>query len=167
VGSGFAALKDHDELGSITGDEEKLREHVRSSPPRTVGRAFFALSRFLDERPVPQLAPDRIWGPHWGPANCAVDFDPATMMEIHGDPYGNLQTNCGIILGNIRDVDIAEVMTKDYIMSHPMGKIFASEEREGPFTLLDMAEEKGYRRRESYTQKCALCFEVRSFLRPH
>lgn len=167
VGSGSAVPENADELENMTRDEEKLRERVRSAPPRMVGRAFFALSRYLDERPVSQLVQDRIWGPHWGPDNCAVDFDPATMMEVHGDPYGNLQTNCGIILGNIRDNDIAEVMTKDYIARHPIAGILATEGADGPFKLLEIAEEKGYRRREKYAQKCSLCFEVRSFLRPY
>ncbi len=166
VGSGHAVFKNPDELESLTKDPERLEAHVRSAPPRLVGRAFFALAEYVDKRPVPDLAKDRIWGPHWGPESCAVDFDPATMMEVHGDPYGNLQTNCGVILGNIRDNAVSEVMTKDYIMNHPIGGILA-DGAEGPFKLLEMAEEKGYQRRETYPQKCALCFEARRFLRPH
>jgi len=167
VGSGSAVLKNPDELEGIARDEGRLGERVRSVPPRMVGRAFFALSQYLDERPIPQLVRDRIWGAQWGTENCAIDFDPDTMMEVHGDPYGNLQTNCGVILGNIRDADISEVMTKDYILRHPIAGILATEGPEGPFSLLKLAEEKGYRRREGYAQKCAMCFEVRSFLRPH
>lgn len=166
VGSGSAVFRNPDELEKIAKDPERLKAHVRSAPPRLVGRAFLALSGYLDQRPVAELVQDRIWGPHWGPDSCAVDFDPATMMEVHGDPYGNLQTNCGVILGNIKDVAISEVMTRDYIMDHPIGGILA-EGPEGPFNLLKMAEEKGYQRRAAYPQKCALCFEVRRFLRPH
>jgi hypothetical protein len=144
-------------------DPERLREFVRESPPRMVGRAGEVLARCLPVRVVEDLARDPMW--HEGPAGmpCAWEFSPATMWEIHLDPYGNVQTCCGVILGNVERAPLSELMETGLGEDDP---IVTALREEGPVGLLRIAEALGYRR-ESYVQKCHACWRVRKFLRPH
>jgi len=144
-------------------DPARLAEVVRHSPPRMVGRAGEVLARFLPARDIQDLASDYMWhGPPQG-MSCAWEFDPQTMWEIHIDPYGNIQTCCGVILGNAERTPVPELMAGGLGDGNP---IVAALREEGPVGLLRMAEVLGYHRRQ-YVQKCHLCWQVRKFLRPH
>ena len=94
---------------------------------------------------------------------CAWEFDAGTMWEIHLDPYGNMQTCCGVIVGNADRTPLPELMAAGFGAGNP---IVSALQEEGPVGLLRMAEARGYRR-ERYVQKCHLCWQVRKFLRPH
>jgi hypothetical protein len=147
------------------GDEAKIAQLVGGVfSPRLVGRAARMLAPYFAERPIEELAKDGTW---YGPPDsmsCAQEFDLEQMWEVHIDPYGNIQTCCGVVLGNIRDGSILEQAEKGWPAAEPIVSLLKAE---GPVGLLPLAEKYGYQRRAAYRQKCALCYELRYFLRPH
>jgi hypothetical protein len=150
-------------IAAIGQSEVLLREYVREHPPRLVGRAGENLAGLLPGRPVRELAFDELWHPvARRDGTCISEFDPGEMWEIHIDPYGNVQTCCGIILGNAREEPLPAIM-KDGFNSN---EVVSMVREKGPFGLLDMAIDLGYQARDGYPQKCNLCWEVRKFLRP-
>ena len=151
------------ELGAIGRDPARLAEYVRAHPPNMVGRAGEVLARHLPVRAIGELAGDAMWHGTGGVMSCAQEFDPQTMWEIHLDPYGNVQTCCGVIVGNADRTPLGELMARGFAQGNP---IVAALCEQGPVGLLRMAEGLGYRR-EQYVQKCHLCWRVRKFLRPH
>ena len=151
------------ELRQIGRDPERLAERVRRFPPRMVGRAGEVLARFLPSRPLEHLANDLLWYGAAQGMSCAREFDPNTMWEIHLDPYGNIQTCCGVILGNVEQTPLPELIAAGFGVGNP---IVTALREEGPLGLLRLAEALGYQR-EEYVQKCHLCWQVRKFLRPH
>lgn len=163
VAAGDLSLKDLEGLRRIGKTPSLLREHVRQHPPRLVGRAGNVLSQFIPDRPLESLVEDGLW--HGSPPerSCRAEFDSEEMWEIHIDPYGNIQTCCGIIVGNAHDRPLVEQMKHGFPNHHPLIRTVCEN---GPFGLLQMARERGYHARPGYPQKCGLCWEVRKFLRP-
>ncbi|MDP6504791.1 MAG: radical SAM protein, partial [Planctomycetota bacterium] len=101
-------------LKQIGRQQVLLSDYVRKHQPRMVGRAGNHLARFLPDRSLADLTDDSLWhGAHSG-ENCAREFDPETMWEIHIDPYGNIQTCCGIIVGNAHETPLPELMAKGF-----------------------------------------------------
>jgi hypothetical protein len=158
-----ATRQELQEMQEIGRDPERLAELVRESPPQMVGRAGEALARLLPPRPIEELGGDGLWQGEPEGMSCAREFDPDTMWEMHIDPYDNIQTCCGVIVGNGRRTPLPELMAAGFAEGNP---IVAALCEEGPVGLLRMAEALGYQRVE-YVQKCHLCWEVRRFLRPH
>ncbi len=145
-------------------DEELLREHVRRNPPMMVGSAHATLRQFLDTYPVDQVPLRHGWQESYATRHCAPEFDRCTMWEIHVDPYGNIQTNCGVILGSVRDRDVEGVLAAGPANANWATKLLAAE---GPFGLLAMARrEHGFVPPRGVVSKCDLCYRVRRFLRP-
>ncbi len=151
------------EMQQIGRDPQRLAEYVRKSPPQMVGRAGEELARFLPPRPIEEFGGDRLWQGEPPGMSCRREFDPDTMWEIHIDPYHNIQTCCGVILGDARRRPLSNLMAAGFSDGNP---IVAALCEEGPVGLLKMAEGLGYQR-EEYVQKCHLCWQVRRFLRPH
>lgn len=139
-------------------DPEKLEAHVRNHPPMLVGRAKKVLATFVPDKPLDELQLETGWGRD--PDNtCKADWDP--LWEIHVDPYGNVQTNCGILLGNAKKTPIAELI-RTWPDRNPILKRLS---QRGVAALLDMALERGFSLKDAYPQKCFLCAELRGFLR--
>ena len=151
------------EMQEVGREPERLAEFVRGSAPQMVGRAGEVLARFLPARPIEEFGVDRLWQGEPEGMSCAREFDPETMWEIHIDPYDNIQTCCGVIVGNGRRTPLAELMAAGFAEGNP---IVAALCEEGPVGLLRMAEALGCERGE-YVQKCHLCWEVRRSLRSH
>lgn len=153
------------EFRSIARDPARLAQYARDNPPLLVGRAGEALAGAFPDRPLDDLVGDTLWhGPSPGTRGCASELDPETMWEVHIDPYGNVQTCCGIVLGSARVTPLPDLMRSGFAAC-ALARLAAAE---GPFGLLALAEQHGYARRpEGYKQKCHLCWEVRKFLRPH
>ncbi len=87
------------EHAAIARDETRLRDYVRAHPPTLVGSAH-RFAEFLPTYPLAELPITRVWRfPHTG-RDCAIEFDREKIWEVHIDPYDNMQTNCGILLGN-------------------------------------------------------------------
>lgn len=151
------------EMGRTGRDPQGLADYVRRHPPNMVGRAGEVLAGLLPARPIADLAQDRMWHGESPGMCCAGEFDAGTMWEIHLDPYGNVQTCCGVIVGNADRTPLPELMAAGFGTGNP---IVSALQEEGPVGLLRMAEARGYRR-QRYVQKCHLCWQVRKFLRPH
>jgi hypothetical protein len=164
VAAGDHPMEHLEDLVAISRDETRLGEYVRKHPPRLVGRAGEVLARFLPGRPIEELAADNAWhGPIGGMA-CGKEFGLETMWEVHIDPYGNVQTCCGIVLGNAKRTSLAEAMDPD---TWRRGPVVDAVYREGPVGLLKLAVERGYEPRAEYPQRCGMCWEIRKFLRPY
>ncbi|HUT35360.1 MAG TPA: radical SAM protein [Planctomycetota bacterium] len=153
------------EFAAIARDEARLREFVCAHPPVLVGTAHRNLRRFLDDRPLDQLPPGRAWRvPHNDPG-CEVEFARETIWELHIDPYDNIQTNCGVILGNARETRLLDLLERGPENANFISKLVADE---GPLGLADFARrEHGFIVPDRAVSKCDLCYTTRTFLRPH
>lgn len=151
-------------LRQIGNDPEALSEHTRHHAPRLVGRAGEDLAKHFGGRPIAELADDPLW--HGAPPtmNCHTEFDADQMWEIHIDPYGNIQTCCGIIIGDAHEKPLTQWMEEGFHTHNPLVRMV---HERGPYALLELAVEYGYRPREEYPQKCGFCWEVRKFLHPY
>jgi len=140
-------------LERMSRDEDALREHVRAHPPQWMtGNAYRHLARYLDKQPIEAFETVR----------CAEMFDIDRTWEFHFDPYGNLQTNCGIVLGNARRTPPAELLTQANLDANPVVQVVCEA---GPVGLLRMAIERGLEPRGGYVAKCELCYHARLHLR--
>lgn len=151
------------ELRGISADEEKLADYTLAHPSMLVGRAGDVLSAYFQDRSVDDLL-DPMWHGGQGRIDCRQEFDPETMWEIHIDPYGNIQTCCGIIVGNAKETPLPELMASGFL---GRSRVVDAVHSGGPRALLELAVSLGYQARPGYSQKCGLCWEVRQFLRPH
>ncbi len=148
---------------AIAYDRTRLAAYALQHPPMLSGRAGDELAGFFPRRPLDDLL-DSMWHGGAGVRHCRQEFDPETMWEIHVDPYGNLQTCCLIIVGDIRKTPLPDAMHKGFLDWSP---VVQAVYRDGPFGLLQLALPRGYRPADGYPQKCGLCWEVRKFLRPY
>lgn len=165
VAAGDLSLEELSRFREIGRDETLLSEYSRNHPPRLVGRAGNELARFIPDRPLEELINDSLWhGKNEDGKSCRTEFDPKEMWEIHIDPYGNIQTCCGIIIGNAHRTPLPELMKRGFHVDNELIKIVYEK---GPFGLLELAVERGYRPRSDYPQKCYLCWDIRKFLRPY
>ena len=73
-----------------------------------------------------------------------------------------MATNCsGVVLGDARETTLAELHNDPDWRRNDILRALADR---GPMGLLDLAPE--FQPRETYAQKCELCWEVRSHLAP-
>lgn len=155
-------------LAGIARSEGALREHVRRHPPNMVGTAQRRLARFLDALPPehPEL-PQRGWqgALRGGGPGCRAEFAAETLWELHVDPHGNLQTNCGIILGSIAAVTPAELLARGPQKANPFVELVSAE---GAMGLARFARDHhGFVIPAAAVQNCELCYLARTALRPH
>lgn len=152
------------EFAEIARDEDRLGEYVRASPPMLVGTAWRELRRYLRDYPLAELPLDTGWRIRYQTRDCAVDFDKDKIWEIHIDPYDNIQTNCGVILGNARRTDPLTALRRGPGSANIIVNLLV---REGPFGLAEFARARhGFVVPERACSKCDLCFTARKFLRP-
>jgi hypothetical protein len=153
------------ELVAIGRDEARLADYVRRGTPALVGNAALRLAHYVPDAPLDRLSGG--FGASSAKADgpgCRRSFDGRLMWEVHVDPYGNIQTNCGVILGNARKVTVGELLRRDFASENPIASILSTR---GPLGLLDLAKARGFPGITHAKQRCHLCFLVRSFLRPH
>jgi hypothetical protein len=162
VAAGDRSLAELRRMRTVGCDPALRAEHVRREPPCCVGRAGHELAALLPDRPIEQLR-DGMWHGGEGDPSCRLEFDPETIWEVHIDPYGNFQTCCGIVLGNAQKTPLPDLLARGFLGISP---VIDAVYQGGPQALLSLAVERGYRPREGYPQRCALCWEVRQFLRP-
>ena len=153
------------DCAAIVRDDERLAEYVRGHPPMLTGRAYAELARFVAPAPLDRIPPMRGWTGQDQPSHCAADFDAAGIWEVHIDPYDNVQTNCGVILGKADRTPVGELMARGLREVYFITRILSGE---GPFGLAEFARrEHGFEVPEKARQKCELCYLTRRFLRPH
>jgi hypothetical protein len=151
-------------LPQVTADETALRAHVRARPPVMVGTAQRELARYLDSfsSADPDL-PMAGWRHQHDLPGCLEQFRTDTLWELHVDPYGNIQTNCGIVLGNTDTIRPAELLAQGPETSNRFVERLCSN---GPFGLALLArDEYGFPLPTMVTQGCELCFLARRHLR--
>ncbi len=95
------------------------------------------LARFYPDRPLDELTSDALWhGGTGGEESCRSEFDPQEMWEIHVDPYGNVQTCCGIIVGNAHETPLPELMQRGF---HTHNELVRMVYERGPYAYLELA----------------------------
>jgi hypothetical protein len=164
VAAADISLEQLERCRQIGRNEDLLAESVRRGPPKLVGRAGNDLVRFLPRRKIEDLRKDHLW--RWGGSDgsCAPEFDAERMWEIHIDPYGNVQTCCGIVIGTLRNMSLGEMVARGF---HEVNPLVREVYERGPYGLLELAVARGYQPQDGYAQKCHLCWDVRKFLRPY
>lgn len=152
------------ELAEIHGDEDRLREYVRKNTPNMMGTAHKALSRFLDTHaPDSPDLPAKGWPGAGDEKDCLAQFKADSMWELHIDPYGNIQTNCGMILGSVEETTPARVLAERPETVNRFVEVVCEG---GPLALAELAaKEYGFTWPESVTQGCELCYLARCHLR--
>ncbi len=149
---------------AIVADPARLRAHVRAHPPVMVGSAWHALAQYLAPyAPDDQNLPRPSWrGAHDGPG-CRSQFRRETLWELHIDPYGNIQTNCGIILGHISRTTPAALLAAGPERANTFVELLCES---GPCALTALAiRDYGFQPPTRVTQTCDLCYQTRKFLR--
>jgi len=143
---------------AVATDAACMAAHVRAHPPTLVGRAWESFASSLPTRPLPELDLETGWG--LDPQHtCDRGWDPC--WEIHVDPYGNVQTNCGILLGSADAVPLPELLAT----WHQRDPILQGIARRGVAFVLETARACGFEPRDAYASKCHLCTSVRRHLR--
>ncbi|MCX5757783.1 MAG: radical SAM protein [Candidatus Hydrogenedentes bacterium] len=139
-------------------DEDTWRTHIAGHPPKLLSSAARNLAQYVPNRPLSELKLETGWG--IDPSDsCDREWDP--LWEIHVDPYGNVQTNCGIILGNADAVPVSELA----LTWHERNPILGQIAKRGVAAIVDIARAHGFEPKECYPQNCNLCWELRLFLR--
>ncbi len=149
-------------LPAIAADEEALRQRVLKSPPRLVGTAAL-FAPWFEQHPLDQLPPGHGWRfPHTG-ADCALEFDAEKIWELHIDPYDNIQTNCGVILGHAGSMPLTELLRRGPGNANFVATLLATG---GPVALAAYARDRhGWTPPTAAASKCHLCYQARGFLR--
>ena len=152
-------------LAEIARDDARRCDYVRRHPPQMVGAAHRFLARCLDAFALDDPAlPHHGWRGPVAERHCLAQFRAETLWELHVDPYGNIQTNCGIILGHVERVRPAALLAAGPERANRFVETVCAG---GPWALAALAErEHGFRPPERVVQGCELCFLARSFLRP-
>lgn len=155
---------DIEAYADIVRDPRRLRGYVRAHPPTMVGAAHRELSRYLDALSIDDAAlPNVGWrGPRVG-VGCMDQFHGEVLWELHIDPYGNIQTNCGMILGRLPDKTPVQILTEGPENANRFVRMVCES---GPGALVEFARrEHGYEPPAQVTQTCELCYLARRFLR--
>ena len=164
VAAADLSLEQLTELQSTGRDQKQLEEYTRRHTPKLIGRAGNVLAGFCPDRPLDDLAEDGDWRGRPAGRSCQSEFDSDQMWEIHIDPYGNIQTCCGIIIGDAREKPLSGWMERGF---HTDNALVQMVYERGPYAYLELAIQRGYQPGEGYPQKCNLCWEIRKFLHPY
>ncbi len=147
-------------------DAETLRltqwfgEHgfqVQSSPVVLQGRAVNLARYHTGTRSVPQ---DKCGGVYFF---ATKDWRQPGGVEV--DVFGSVMLEHGIRIGNARQRDISMILDEYDAETHPIISVLM---KQGPIGLTRIPEASGFVLREGgYVDKCHLCQEIRTYLRPH
>ena len=145
-------------------DGQRLAEHVRGNPPVMVGAAGRELAPYLDSfAPGDARLPKPSWRAGSDGPGCLDEFRSETLWEFHVDPYGNILTNCGIILARVNETTPSALLEAGPERANRYVRVLCDE---GPAGLAALARrEYGFTLPERVTQSCDLCWRTRRFLR--
>ena len=151
---------------NVCRDEARFRDYIRSHPPVMVGTAQAELARYLDQYcPDDPTLPSAGWRGATNNTTCRGQFAADTLWELHIDPYGNIQTNCGVILGHTAETSPADLLAAGPDRANRFVQVLAES---GPLGLARLAQQEyGFVLPARVTQACELCYVVRRFLRGH
>ena len=133
---------------------ERNQEYINAMedyPCRFTGRAAGKLAELVASKPIEIFEN----------LNCKSDFLGA--KGVHIDPFGNVfsGTCSGIIFGNLNQTSLENIWKKLTPENNELINILFNH---GPFGLLEKAENLGYKKLETYVDKCHLCTSIRQFL---
>jgi len=130
-----------------------LATFVNSFPPMLMGRAYQHLRHYLPRKPLDEIASEP----------CEGDVSPERMRHVHVNPDGLVMaSNCsGVIIGDAKATTLAELCDTDHWRRNDILRTLADS---GPRGLLELAP--GFEPKDTYAQKCELCWEIRSYLAP-
>jgi len=155
---------DIEALAAVARDEARLRSYLHGREPMMVGRAQKMLARHLEDcathgEPPPSSVALR----SALDSACLPQFKADTLWEFHIDPYGNIQTNCGILLGRVAEVRPRELLARGPEKANRFVEAVCAG---GAMALAELARrERGFVLPERVSQKCELCYLARRFLR--
>lgn len=130
---------------------------VESSPAVLHGRAVNLARYHTGARSIPQ---DRCAGVYFF---ATKDWRRPGGLEV--DVFGSVMLEHRICIGNAKQKDISEILQEYDAETHPIISVLM---KEGPIGLTRMPEASGFVLREDgYVDKCHLCQEIRTHLRPY
>jgi len=120
------------------------------------GRGINLSSHHTGERNIPE---DKCEGVYYFGTK---DFRAPGGIQIDVDGY--VMLDHGICIGNTREHSLPEILNSYQAETHPIISILI---KEGPIGLTRIPEATGFTlKEEGYIDKCHLCQEIRTFLRP-
>lgn len=129
---------------------------VSTSPVVLHGRAVNLAPHHTGPRSIPS---DTCAGVYFFATN---DWRVPGGIEI--DVFGSVMLEHGICIGNAREQDIHEILQGYDAETHPIINVLMEQ---GPIGLTRIPEAQGFALREDgYVDKCHLCQEIRTHLRP-
>lgn len=152
------------DYAAIGRDPVRREEYARAAyRPMLVGTAYDQLRHLYAEHALAELPLQRSnYRGEQATRGCGLELDER-IWEVHVDPYGNIQTNCGVILGRVAGGTVREAMARGGQHANPLVRLLIAE---GPFGLADYAHKRfGYTVPERAVSRCSLCYETRRFLR--
>ena len=138
------------QLGEISGVA------LDENPVTIIGRAGEELLEYCQLQQM--RSPKRCQPPSY----IGGSFDQPEGLEI--DPHGWVMICPGLSLGNAQAKSLATMVAQYGSSKNFLWQVFF---QEGPAGLAELAQDKGYVRRERYASVCHLCYEARKFLQPH
>jgi hypothetical protein len=128
-----------------------VADYIKSFPPMLMGRAYTELKRYRPRKPLAEFVSER----------CEDQISPEMMYETHINPDGSVMaSNCsGVIVGDAEHRSLTDIFHDDDWCRNEVLRTLADK---GPVGLLQMARD--FQQKETYAQKCELCWEVRSHL---
>ena len=83
---------------------------------------------------------------------------------IQIDVNGYVMLEHGICIGNTREKDLSDILDSFDAETHPIISVLL---KDGPIGLTRLPESEGFKLQENgYTDKCHLCQDIRTYLRP-
>ncbi|MFC1850776.1 radical SAM protein [candidate division CSSED10-310 bacterium] len=129
---------------------------VESSPVVLQGRAVNLARYHTGARSIPL---DRCAGV---PFFATTDWSKPGGIAI--DVFGSVMLEHGICIGNARKRELSEILKEYHAGSHPIISVLM---KEGPIGLTRLPQAAGFMVREDgYVDKCHLCQDIRTYLRP-
>ena len=129
---------------------------VEPSPVVFHGRAVTLVRHHTGARSIPQ---DICAGVYFF---ATKDWRKPGGVEI--DVFGSVMLEHGICIGNVKVQDISEILQGYNAETHPVISVLM---KQGPIGLTRMPEAQDFVLREDgYIDKCHLCQEIRTYLRP-
>ncbi|MHC4221520.1 MAG: hypothetical protein ACYST9_03785 [Planctomycetota bacterium] len=145
-------LDDPVEMKDICSDErnQKYISAMQEYPCRFSGRAAGRLAELVATKPIKDIAA----------MNCRSTFLGA--KGVHVDPFGNVfsGTCSGIIIGNINKVPLDHIWQQ---FEPRQNKLIKTLFDNGPVGLLEDAVKLGFKKADTYADKCHLCTSIRQF----
>ncbi len=154
IGSRETECLENRETGVIIDEIEDCGIPVAEVPLRQLGRG----ARYESSNEC------QLEGPCEELCICLGETGPRAPQMVYVDACGLVQICYGLTIGTLEKRSLRGILT-GYDSSQDV--VIDTIARIGPAGLLPLAERSGYQRKQSYVNKCHLCYDVRTFLVPY